>query len=154
MEVAHITAISIAVHIETPMPLIRFQDTTARYLLESMRKNVMARGSFLSVTMMHFSVREHFKGQCKINLPVRWNTDNNQDAQEETVSPYLSTLRAHKLNTVIPTEVFCMKGTSLQSTKPNGQSSAMSWGKTRGKKRGIISQAAAIQGKIEDLKWI
>lgn len=40
---------------------------------------------------------------------------------------YLSMLRAHRLSTVIPTEAFCTKGTSLHSVTPKGQSSASSW---------------------------
>lgn len=39
---------------------------------------------------------------------------------------HLSTLKAHRLSTVIPTDVFWRKGTSLHSLTPNGQSSAMS----------------------------
>ena len=45
---------------------------------------------------------------------------------ESGLSSYLSTLRAQRLSTVMPTEVFCTNGTSLHSTNPNGQSSAIS----------------------------
>lgn len=68
---------------------------------------------------------------------------------------YLSTLKAHKLNTVIPTEVFCMKGTSLHSNNPNGQSSAMSCRKKRNKtifSGGEKTASQSIQGEIEVLK--
>lgn len=39
---------------------------------------------------------------------------------------YLSMLNAHRLSTVMPTEAFWMKGTSLHRVTPNGQSSARS----------------------------
>lgn len=42
------------------------------------------------------------------------------------MNTYLSMLSAHKLSTVMPTDAFCMKGTSLQSPTPNGQSLAKS----------------------------
>lgn len=56
------------------------------------------------------------------------------DGQQQSFPPngsvlflfYLSTLSAHRLSTVTPTEVFWMKGTSLQRTSPKGQSSAIS----------------------------
>lgn len=39
---------------------------------------------------------------------------------------HLSILRAHKLNTVMPTDAFWMKGTNLHISTPKGQSSASS----------------------------
>lgn len=49
----------------------------------------------------------------------------------EVVS-HLSMLRAQRLRTVMPTEAFWMKGTSLHTCTPNGQSFAKSWGRTSG----------------------
>lgn len=48
----------------------------------------------------------------------------------------LSTLRAHRLRTVMPTEAFCRKGTSLHRIKPStlsskGQRDISSWWKTK-----------------------
>lgn len=40
----------------------------------------------------------------------------------ETHSAYLSTLRAQRFRTVIPTEAFWRNGTSLQRYNPNGLS--------------------------------
>lgn len=48
------------------------------------------------------------------------------------VVPYLSMLRAQRLRTVMPTEAFWMKGTSLHTCTPKGQSFAKSWGRTVG----------------------
>lgn len=45
---------------------------------------------------------------------------------------HLSMLRAQRLSTVMPTEAFWMKGTSLQTCTPKGQSLARSWGGSTG----------------------
>lgn len=45
---------------------------------------------------------------------------------------HLSTLKAHKPSTVIPTDIFWRKGTSLHSPTPNGQSLATSCNRNRG----------------------
>lgn len=49
-----------------------------------------------------------------------------QQTRQQRLFLHLSTLKAHKLSTVIPTDVFWRKGTSLHSPTPNGQSSAIS----------------------------
>lgn len=54
-----------------------------------------------------------------------------QHTRECRLFLHLSTLKAHKLSTVIPTDVFWRKGTSLHSSTPNGQSSAMSWNRKK-----------------------
>lgn len=48
------------------------------------------------------------------------------------VASHLSMLRAQRLSTVMPTEAFWMKGTSLQTCTPKGQSLARSWGGATG----------------------
>lgn len=55
-----------------------------------------------------------------------------QHTRECRLFLHLSTLKAHKLSTVIPTDIFWRKGTSLHSSTPNGQSSAMSWNRKKG----------------------
>lgn len=48
------------------------------------------------------------------------------------VVSHLSMLRAQRLSTVMPTEAFWIKGTSLQTCTPKGQSLARSWGGATG----------------------
>lgn len=51
----------------------------------------------------------------KRNCRIRWKNGS-----------HLSILSAHKLNTVMPTDAFWMKGTNLHISTPKGQSSASS----------------------------
>lgn len=66
------------------------------------------------------------EGTCCGQIWVRLGS-----AAAEVLS-YLSMLRAQRLRTVMPTEAFWMKGTSLHTCTPKGQSFAKSWGRTAG----------------------
>lgn len=86
-----ITTISTTVIVGIPVPCTRDQDTTARYLSTK---------------------RHRFKHNGLFSLM-------GLDMYDCKGERYLSTLRTHRLRTVMPTEAFCRKGNSLQRNKPN-----------------------------------
>lgn len=91
MDNTQIHMISTAVEDGIPTPCTRLHEATARYLPTTPYIFIF----FCKACQIH----SHFT--CLMYVS------------------YLSTLRAHRLSTVIPTEAFCRKGTSLQRKSPN-----------------------------------
>lgn len=116
-----ISTISTAVHFGTPIPLMRLQEATARYLKQqhTFAKN-MRKPTWFNWQPRLFMLYQHSR---KANLSPYWKAIKRVWWKNGS---HLSILRAHKLSTVMPTDAFWMKGTNLHISTPKGQSSASS----------------------------
>lgn len=79
-------------------------------------------------------------------------SQRGREGERRCGGAYLSMLKAHRLSTVMPTEAFWMKGTSLHRVTPNGQSSARSCTNTQRSCHSlvpfILSPAALLWGRF------
>lgn len=118
-ETNHINTISTAVHFGTPIPLIRLQEATARYLKRKIKWSSWQAGR----AFFFLKIKWH---RLFLSNEARRGINRSQGVLGSKRSSYLSILSAQRLSTVIPTEAFWMKGTSLHIPAPKGQSSASS----------------------------
>lgn len=129
--------------------MIGVQDATARYLPTSRREETLRLWALFGFFLLSLRLHLISPGERNVSRAYAKQTDRlldgirsdsrQQQGRRLFSGPYLSTLSAHRLSTVTPTEVFWMKGTSLHRTSPKGQSSATSCRPQMGQSRGGVS---------------